>query len=43
MPFLSTSYMDPDSKWINPFDLHKEIIVANLGVGVGVSYAVGLG
>ncbi|KAM0514405.1 hypothetical protein ACHAPE_006698 [Trichoderma viride] len=32
-------FMEPDSRWANPFNLHKELIVSNLGVGVGFDYA----
>ncbi|KAI1087089.1 hypothetical protein F5B19DRAFT_486997 [Rostrohypoxylon terebratum] len=32
-------FMDPDSKWINPFGLNKELIVSKLGIGVGFDYA----
>ncbi|KAH7310920.1 hypothetical protein B0I35DRAFT_439890 [Stachybotrys elegans] len=32
-------YMEPDSRWANPFNLHKELIVSNLGIGVGFDYA----
>ncbi|KAH6949544.1 hypothetical protein DER45DRAFT_94281 [Fusarium avenaceum] len=32
-------YMKRGLNWINPFDLHKQLIVLNLGIGVGFDYA----
>ncbi|KIL83899.1 hypothetical protein FAVG1_12876 [Fusarium avenaceum] len=32
-------YMKRGLKWINPFDLHKQLIDLNLGIGVGFDYA----
>lgn len=32
-------YMDTDSRWINPFNLNKELIVSRLGIGAGFDYA----
>ncbi|KAI1451228.1 hypothetical protein F4805DRAFT_464043 [Annulohypoxylon moriforme] len=31
--------MDPDSRWINPFNLNKELIVSNLSIEAGFDYA----
>lgn len=36
---LRIRVMDPDSRWINPFNLNKELIVSNLGIEAGFDYA----
>ncbi|KAI0887862.1 uncharacterized protein GGS22DRAFT_197773 [Annulohypoxylon maeteangense] len=31
--------MDPNSQWINPFNLNKALIISNLGIEAGFNYA----
>lgn len=32
-------YMNPNDKWINPFQLNEKVVVSKLGLGAGITYA----